>query len=280
MDDAQVILIAGLVLVSLAVLTVAVTTAGRDRERATGDLSRETRKRDRIGSTVNGARFAGVPAGAGRGPLTSAQNDIASVRRAPPAPRRPLDGETYGLTRRQFFNRSIVAIFSLGLAGFGSTIIAFLWPTLSGGFGSKIRVGSLDAILSRTREAKEPVYVPEGRFYLQPYPRASLRAAEEVYSGGVLGGMNHGIVALYQKCTHLGCRVPWCKASQWFECPCHGSKYNRVGEKQTGPAPRGLDHFPVTISNGVVTVNTGVIALGPAVGTDTTGQEPEGPHCA
>ena len=34
---------------------------------------------------------------------------------------------------------------------------------------------------------------------------------------------------LYQRCVHLGCRVPFCASSKWFECPCHGSKYNFAG---------------------------------------------------
>ena len=92
--------------------------------------------------------------------------------------------------------------------------------------------------------------------------------------------MRAGIVALYQKCPHLGCRVPNCVSSQWFECPCHGSQYNRVGEKKAGPAPRGMDRFPVIVgSNGDVTIDTGVVVAGPAIGTNTTGQEAEGPHC-
>jgi cytochrome b6-f complex iron-sulfur subunit len=40
-----------------------------------------------------------------------------------------------------------------------------------------------------------------------------------------------------------------------------------------------MDRFPVTISGGQVTVDTGSIFLGPAIGTNTTGQEAEGPHC-
>ena len=92
--------------------------------------------------------------------------------------------------------------------------------------------------------------------------------------------MEAGFTALYQKCVHLGCRaeVPECKTSQWFECPCHGSQYNRNGEKKGGPAPRPRPlpahgvrrqrehrhrhHHP-----------------GPPIGTNTTGQEAEGPHC-
>ena len=68
--------------------------------------------------------------------------------------------------------------------------------------------------------------------------------------------MEKGYVALYQKCVHLGCRVPWCETSQWFECPCHGSKYNRVGEKKGGPAPRGLDRFALEVSGGNIIVDT------------------------
>jgi cytochrome b6-f complex iron-sulfur subunit len=73
--------------------------------------------------------------------------------------------------------------------------------------------------------------------------------------------------------------VPECKTSQWFECQCHGSQYNRNGEKKGGPAPRGLDRFALTVSNGVASVDTAVVLPGPAIGTNTTGQEAEGPHC-
>ena len=74
--------------------------------------------------------------------------------------------------------------------------------------------------------------------------------------------------------------MPFCQTSQWFECPCHGSKYNRVGEKKAGPAPRGLDRFYATqSSDGSIVVDTGNIFLGPPIGTNTTGQNAEGPLC-
>jgi cytochrome b6-f complex iron-sulfur subunit len=101
-----------------------------------------------------------------------------------------------------------------------------------------------------------------------------------VYTPNIVSVMELGIVTLYQKCPHLGCRVPQCVSSQWFECPCHGSQYNQVGEKKGGPAPRGMDRFPATFSpNGDVIVQTGTVVPGPAIGTNTTGQEAEGPHC-
>ena len=87
-------------------------------------------------------------------------------------------------------------------------------------------------------------------------------------------------MALYQKCVHLGCRVPFCQQSQWFECPCHGSKYNRAGEYADGPAPRSMDRFPVIVEDGMVKVDTSEGVHGPPRGTETIGQEqPEGPFC-
>ena len=86
-------------------------------------------------------------------------------------------------------------------------------------------------------------------------------------------------MALYQKCAHLGCRVPFCDQSQWFECPCHGSKYNYAGEYQLGPAPNGLQRFPVKVEGGQVKVDTGAPTAGPPRGTDTIHEPPQGPFC-
>ena len=99
-----------------------------------------------------------------------------------------------------------------------------------------------------------------------------------MYSPAVIPGMEAGWTALYQKCVHLGCKVPWCGSSQWFECPCHGSKYNAVGEKKDGPAPRGLDLFAISVGSSIV-IDTGLVISGVPIGTDTTGQKAEGPSC-
>jgi len=111
------------------------------------------------------------------------------------------------------------------------------------------------------------------------YPSEALDKAKAVYSPPELAGMEAGLVALWQKCPHLGCRVPSCVSSQWFECGCHGSQYNRVGEKKGGPAPRGMDHFAMEVNGEQIVVDTGVVLIGPPNGTNTTGQEAEGPHC-
>ncbi|MGH8986657.1 MAG: ubiquinol-cytochrome c reductase iron-sulfur subunit, partial [Acidimicrobiia bacterium] len=126
---------------------------------------------------------------------------------------------------------------------------------------------------------KEPFYNAAAKTYIVPYPKDDLARAEDVYQPAIVAGMEQGHVALYQKCPHLGCRVPWCETSQWFECPCHGSKYNRVGEKRGGPAPRGMDRFALSVSGGGIEIDTGTAFTGPPIGTDTTGQAAEGAPC-
>jgi cytochrome b6-f complex iron-sulfur subunit len=180
------------------------------------------------------------------------------------------------VSRRDFFRRSLVTSLLVFGAQFGGATIAFLWPNLKGGFGSVISAGKLEDIKSFISSNNQPYYQGAGRFYIVPYngkPSGKVNYEDE-------GVAAQGIMPLYQRCVHLGCRVPFCQQSQWFECPCHGSKYNYAGEYQLGPAPRGLDRFKLSIdSSGNVLVDTSQIILGPPRGTDTIDEPPQGPFC-
>ena len=62
------------------------------------------------------------------------------------------------------------------LGTFGASLLAFLWPSSSGGFGGMIAAGKLSDITSYMATNLQPFYVPEARTYIQPYP--SERVAE------------------------------------------------------------------------------------------------------
>jgi Rieske Fe-S protein len=82
-----------------------------------------------------------------------------------------------------------------------------------------------------------------------------LRAADEVVPGGG-GVMRDGLkkIALYRDdqgkvhafsalCPHLGCVVAWNAAEKTWDCPCHGSRFDALGEVVNGPARTGLDRL-------------------------------------
>src|SRR5205807_5341586 len=148
--------------------------------------SRETVQRDR--SEESAAPVLGghePPARTGReverlATLERTRETLPAEAEAPLPMLPPMDPETLGVTRRQFLNRGIVTAFVLGLSGFGASLLAFLWPQLTGGFGAKIKAGSLDDILGQIADKKTPFYFAEGRFYINPYPKDAVPKAKAV----------------------------------------------------------------------------------------------------
>lgn len=269
--------------VLVAIVAIAASRR-RDTAEAVGALSRETQRRDRSGVKLDTPSEAGQLHGREYERSVALERieagTIEPVPSTPPAVYTPPDEETIGVTRRQFLNRSIVGFMAFSISGFGAAVVAFLWPQPKGGFGARINVGAVEDVRDRIQANDGFLYVPEGRMWVTEYPASALANAQAVYSPAVLTGMEAGFVALWQTCPHLGCRVPECLTSQWFECPCHGSKYNRAGEKKAGPAPRGMDRFAASVDGGGnLLVDTGSLFQGPPIGTNTTGQEAEGPSC-
>lgn len=189
-----------------------------------------------------------------------------------------IGADEYDVTRRQFFNRGILGVFGIFLAQFGIAALAFMWPKLrSGGFGSKVNAGKLEDI-------EKQVFLPDGR--VAPLFVSAAQAYVLPFQGEVAGSSFEGLpvvaggfIALWQRCVHLGCRVPTCESSQGFECPCHGSKYNYHGEYESGPAPRNLDRFVVTVSDSdELIIDTGQV-IQTARSAHKTAEYPQGPSC-
>lgn len=135
------------------------------------------------------------------------------------------------LSRSQFL--SIAWFGALGLFFVQSVFVLmrFLKPVSTGGFGGWVYAGKIEEFSSGSVS-----HILGGRFYISR--------------------LENGMLALYQKCTHLGCAVPWEDKVDQFHCPCHGSSFNRVGEVEEGPAPRPLDLFPIEIRGDEVWANT------------------------
>jgi cytochrome b6-f complex iron-sulfur subunit len=143
-----------------------------------------------------------------------------------------LDGKR-GMNRREFINLGLA--FSLaGLVGqAGVALFKFVKPRSEpGAFGDVVLAGQVEEF-----EPGTVSQVQQGRCYIS-------RLADG------------GFLALWQRCTHLGCTVPWREDEGRFNCPCHSSIFTTTGEVVSGPAPRPLDLFPIEIVDGEILVNT------------------------
>src|SRR5919201_6642067 len=119
-----------------------------------------------------------------------------------PSPKKPQ------VSRRSFLRTAWLAVLGAGTVGFGAGTVYFLWPAPSAGFGAKVKIGSKSDVDAKIAANKDYAYFPEGRFYVVPYKGDG---ANTVYKDVNAAS---GYLALYQKCVHLGCRVPWCEKSR------------------------------------------------------------------
>lgn len=143
------------------------------------------------------------------------------------------DRSEQAISRRDFLGLAWAATGALTFAVGGILTLQFFAPkVVEGAFGGVFKVGNVDDF-----PLNSVTPITNGRFYV-------VRLADG------------GFLALYQKCTHLGCAVPWNPAQGKFVCPCHGSAFEQDGQVLNTPAPRPLDRFAVTITDGQVGVDT------------------------
>lgn len=191
-----------------------------------------------------------------RRPDALVRRSILSTRRA-------------GLSRRALLRRSIGAGIAVWVAELAGGTIGFLWRAAASG-PARVRVGSLDGLISTNVGLPVadgfPAYVPEARAFIMTIDpdRGGWFAGSDATGDGT--ALN--VRALSQICPHLGCRPNPCVEDFWFHCPCHQSRYDRLGIKPAGtrfgPADRSMDRFAVEVdAAGVLTVDTSHVVLGP-----------------
>ncbi len=178
--------------------------------------------------------------------------------------------QVQGISRRRLLRISLGGGVLLWLTEVGAGTLGFLWPNLAGGFGGRVRIGTLEDIklANAVLPFAEgfPVYYPDARAFIMLVDPAR----QEFVPGEDLSGDGAAlnVRALYQRCPHLGCKPNPCLKNFWLECPCHASRYDRLGIKaegtKYGPAPRSMDRFALEVdAEGVLFLDTSKITLGP-----------------
>lgn len=150
-----------------------------------------------------------------------------------PRTQHDLDSEKETVSRRDFLKLALKTAGGFAALEIGGVALSYFQPRSGeGGFGGLITAGAVDDF-----PPGSVTPITQGRFYLS-------RLADG------------GFLAVYQRCTHLGCTVPWDQTLQKFVCPCHSAEYDATGEFLSPPAPRSLDLFAVSIREGQVVVDT------------------------
>jgi cytochrome b6-f complex iron-sulfur subunit len=146
-----------------------------------------------------------------------------------------------------------------------------MYPNLAGQFGSALTVGNKSDFPAAkpqdyTLGQKGVFYVQEAKTYIShlaagsPLLLSGSNLTDQLQSESFVKDSDGSYwVALYQRCVHLGCTVPFRNDCVSFKCPCHGSHYNVDGEYLDGPAPRSLDRFALSFSGTSVVVDTGTL---------------------
>lgn len=284
--DATTLFISGIVAAAALVGIGVFTIAGRrpkDESPVTGRFDRAALQRDRRAQKERAAEEAGAVA-----VLSPPDADEEVVDEVPPPDplleRTTVSEDELGVTRRSFFNRALLGVFGIFLAQFAIAGLAFMWPRLGEGFGTPIDLGNIDDLRSEIQQPDGsivPLFVAAAQTWLVTMPEDAIPGSSfeglPVVAGATAG--EPGLMALWQRCVHLGCRVPSCVPSQGFECPCHGSRYNFHGEYEAGPAPRNMDRFTVEADDsGNLIVQTGQV-IETSRAANKTIRYPQGPSC-
>jgi len=185
------------------------------------------------------------------------------------AVRRRRQAPIQGLSRRALLRRSIGLGLAIWVAEIAGGTLGFLWSAAAGSVGP-VRVGTLEDLIAANGGLPIadgfPAYVPQARAFVVVLDSSKGRFLPGSDPTGDGTALN--VRALSQICPHLGCRPNPCVEDFWFRCPCHQSRYDRLGIKPEGtafgPADRGMDRFAIEVdANGVLTVDTSHVTLGP-----------------
>ena len=141
-------------------------------------------------------------------------------------------------SRANFMILVFTAIFGFISLGYIGAVIAYLIPRK----GAGARPQDLGPVSSLAFNAGVA-----GPFTYDATGRGDAQGVFAVRTGSNTTGVD---VVIDQTCTHLGCPVAWTPASSTFNCPCHGSVFNKHGVRTEGPAPKPLYKHNFRIKDG------------------------------
>lgn len=149
--------------------------------------------------------------------------------------------------RKRFLKTAIAAIGGIITAGLAIPAVAYvIGPALQKAQArDAIRLGAISKV-----ELGEPTL-----FKVKVEQQTGWITSEEEISVYIYTENGRDFIAISNVCTHLGCRVRWITEQNEFFCPCHNGVFDKDGNVVSGPPPRPLDRYEVTIDNGQIYIS-------------------------
>ena len=127
------------------------------------------------------------------------------------------------LQSRRFFIGGIAAFLtSVVLMALGA--VRYVFPNVEYGKNQRFKAGK-----PKDFQDKTATYLPDQKVFI-------VRDGET-------------FLALSAVCTHLGCTVRTDPDHPGFFCPCHGSHFKPDGTNYSGPAPKPLEAYEISLGN-------------------------------
>jgi len=125
-------------------------------------------------------------------------------------------------SRRFFIGGLFAFLTSMALIALGA--FRFVVPNVLYGKNQRFKIG-----VPKDFPDKQATYLPEQQVFI-------VREGDS-------------FAALSAICTHLGCTIRADPDHPGFFCPCHGSHFRPDGTNYSGPAPKPLEAYEISMSN-------------------------------
>ena len=94
--------------------------------------------------------------------------------------------------------------------------------------GSMAAAGIIRDLIVSGKSEYESLYSPQRSMFTKQLAVNIGSAAAGLLS---LGG---------PRCSHMGCKLRWNRSEKTWDCPCHGSRFDKRGHIIDNPAKRGI----------------------------------------
>ena len=277
-------------IITIAVVVIVVLAGHRARHgRPPGRRSRRRCVEPRDATPRQGRRDRSARRRRPVAPSSAPSAEARSTGLVPAAPSTPA-----GLGRARRGRTSVSAVVSSStappssLTGAGLTtfaaagFVAFLWPTAQGGFGGKINVGKIDDVVVQHPVQRRLLLQRHGAFVGHAVP--DRRRAEGQERADLQAACSPAWRTASSPSTRSArTSVAACRsASAASGSSARATARSTTASARRRAAPRRAAWIAsrLVVSNtGDVVIDTGTVYPGPPIGTNTTGQEAEGPHC-